>query len=465
MIAEFLNRDIVLDQLKQVREDLQSQIERASRKGEPVVEDDRQLLAELSAAERRERAVSSGQEGFDATHAARRGQEPAPLDDYSFFSRDPIVSLVQSSLEEYTDEHPDMVEESPPEDDGRRGPGDAAVVTSRRLINTPAPRHEDGRRIFDQFSVTDARWVKSKVAEGIRLLRGKHAFNPKPAQQVELASDARLILVGDWGSGLPRAKKVADQMRLVLDEGKKRGRQQHVVHLGDTYYSGWAKEYRKRFLPLWPVRDDEASTIGSWATNSNHDMYSGAYGYFDVLLADRRFAAQQQSSFFSFLHPNWRIVGLDTAWDEGDLHGGQLGWLEDHLEDRQRKSLLLSHHQLFSAYEKDSKTLQARLESLLERYGVNAWFWGHEHRCVFYETHERVQAARCIGHGGVPVYMWHKETDPHAEPSTYEYRRAIKSGLESWALFGFAVLDFAGPVIEVRYIDEDGREHYKERIV
>ena len=38
------------------------------------------------------------------------------------------------------------------------------------------------------------------------------------------------------------------------------GRQVHAIHLGDVYYSGFAREYKNRFLRYWPVREDEADT-------------------------------------------------------------------------------------------------------------------------------------------------------------------------------------------------------------
>jgi hypothetical protein len=58
--------------------------------------------------------------------------------------------------------------------------------------------------------------------------------------------------------------------------------------------------------------------------------------------------------------------------------------------------------------------------------------------------------------------MLHKEGAPLPPPAAYEYRARIRSGLESWALFGFAVLDFDGGQINIRYLDEDGSEHHSQ---
>jgi hypothetical protein len=128
--------------------------------------------------------------------------------------------------------------------------------------------------------------------------------------------------------------------------------------------------------------------------------------------------------------------------------------------------MLLSHHQLFSASEPGGgEMLRWKIAPVLETGRVRSWFWGHEHRCVLYEPRENLEFARCIGHGGVPVYRTHSEKDPYPPPAVWEFREFLQKGVERWALFGFAVLDFDGPEITVRYIDENGREkHDRERI-
>ena len=75
---------------------------------------------------------------------------------------------------------------------------------------------------------------------------------------------------------------------------------------------------------------------------------------------------------------------------------------------------------------------------------------------MLYEPSQHIKYGRLVGHGGVPVYMTHAEGEPYVPPAAYEDRRFIDKGLERWALFGFAVLDFAGPKLNVRYVDENG---------
>jgi hypothetical protein len=467
LIAQVLNRDFVLQQLEDVRDYLSTATpdDRRGEAGEEpglTTDDFAEALKAADTALRTEAAVSSGQPAFEPPPAERRGEEPAPIDDFSFFSRDAAISNLQSALEQYFQKR-DETETAPPADD-RRGDDEDVAVTDVSLPDWQPRRDEDNRRIFDKFSVTDIRWVSSLFAMGVRKFKGRRAFPEKPADPVTIGNQARLVLVGDWGSGIPRARKVAKQMREVLNEGLEARREQHVVHLGDVYYSGWEYEYRDRFLEWWPVEPGEAARIPSWNLNGNHDMYAGGHAFFDYALKDERFARQQRSSRFSLRNDHWTILGLDTAWEDHGLEGDQAKWAQGMLESAPGKGLLLSHHQIFSAYEKGENKLIQKIRPVLDTGRVRSWFWGHEHRCVLYNPTENVQYARCVGHGGVPVYMTHKEGDPYPPPASWEFRDFIRNGLECWALFGFAVLDFDGPKITARYIDENGKESKREEI-
>ena len=410
-------------------------------------------LAALRSALAEEKALSSGQPGFAAPPSERRGAETADIDDASYFSRDPVISNLQSAMDQFFEERrPDLIREDEPAAEGRRSSPPEAISPRGLDLEVPADR-----RVGEQFSVTDLRWVNSLVAQGVAKLRGRHPFNENPATPLVIADSARVILLADWGSGIPRAIKVAAQIRAVLDQGRAAGLEQHVIHLGDVYYSGWQREYEQRFLAPWPVKPGEQDTISSWSTNANHDMYSGGHAYYQVLLGDERFARQERSSFFSLRNGHWNLLGLDTAYDEHALRDPQAAWVQEQAAASDRKLMLLSHHQPFSAYESDGPKLVKKLKPVLDSGRVTSWFWGHEHRCLLYKPHLGVPFGRCIGHAGVPVYMWHKEGDPVPEPGAWEYRERFNTNpFEPWAKFGFAVLDFDGPRIKVRYINEDG---------
>jgi hypothetical protein len=472
MIAQLLNREFVVQQMEAVEDELRRLARSAPvpSESEPATADDYAVALEhLESSLAREKQGSSGQPGFEPPPPERRSESPAQLDDFAFISRDPVVSILQSALEYSANapENASQVIDEEPEDDRRRGADDDPVVTDRRFAGSEPRRDDDNRRAFDAFSETDPRWVGSLVAMGIRRWRQRHAFNAKPPPPVEIGPDARLVVVGDWGSGIPRARTVATAMRVYVEQALQQKRDTHVVHLGDVYYSGWEYEYRNRFLDPWPVRPDEAERIGSWSLNGNHDMYSGGHAYFDFLLADARFRRQGNASFFRLYNDAWQLFALDTAWDDNGLKDPQAEWVNSELSRNPQRAVLLSHHQLFSAYEDSppvGRTMREKLGPALQAGRVHAAFWGHEHRCVLYDAFQNVRYPRLIGHGGVPVYMTHGKDDPLVSPVSHEYRDSIEKGLESWAVFGFAVLDFDGPRITVRYVNEFGRTHHEEQI-
>ena len=208
------------------------------------------------------------------------------------------------------------------------------------------------------------------------------------------------MIVGDWGTGLPRARDVATHMQEAIDSALAGHRQVHVLHLGDVYYSGLETEDQRRFLDLWPVTREQADAgVTSWSLNGNHDMYSGGFGYFGTLLGDPRFKGQRSpdgkpTSFFRMRSPSWDFIGIDTSWDTDVTSAGQVAVLQDpqgtYVADvaagSSRKLVLFSHHQLVSVYDKSDlgRTLPAKLAQVLNGNRVTAWWWGHEHRAITY---------------------------------------------------------------------------------
>jgi hypothetical protein len=229
MIAQILNRQFVLEQMETIQVQLQKDVaeHRIGGVGEFPLEvpDYKRALDHIEDALAKEREVSTGQRGFVPEAQRRDGEKVAELDDFAFLSRDPIVSLVQSALELHLARPESGAElvQAESADDRRRGANDYPVVTDLSLKDYQPQRDQsDGRRFFDRFSISDVGWVSSKVAEGLRLFSGRRPFNEKPAQPVEIADQARVILVGDWGSGIPRAQKVATAMGYELRARKTR---------------------------------------------------------------------------------------------------------------------------------------------------------------------------------------------------------------------------------------------------
>jgi calcineurin-like phosphoesterase family protein len=407
---------------------------------------------------------------------ARKGRPAAE----PYFARDPLVSLIQSAMHEQ-------------------------AVTDAEA-GAPAREHV---RMGDDFTPLDIMGWGVDVGLSLigRLLEGSHPFEDAPAQAELDDSKARLILVSDWGTGMADdAGKVIAQAAKYLEDSD---RETHVIHLGDTYYSGTEFEAQKHVLDLWPFKADKSDRLRSWALNGNHDMYSGGYGYFQTTLGDKRFSHQsvndRPTSWFHLKGSTWDVVGLDTAYKDpvaafeagdlflfgrlGFLHGSQSQYVNDLKPDGNRRLLLLSHHQLFSAYDDDisrESVLRKKLRPTLDGKGVDAWFWGHEHDCLAYEAFRGVRAARAIGHGAVPtlrrsdppgtlVDPAHRVVKPTAPADTpadhplryveWEYRD-FETGDdgEDWAKHGFAVVDMSPDRLQVRCVDQNGEVYLTETI-
>ena len=340
MLAQILNRDFILGQMQDIQKDLAAlRLDLGSMESRldlPPL--DREIIETTHSAIgqvlEEEAKASSGQKG----DFSERRSGLTPIDDFCFFSREPLVSNAQSAVEAYfLEKDSERIRGRGVEDDHTRG-GRIPTITDQSIGGWQPRKSKDGRRLFNKFSVLDIRWVSCKLAEHWTLRNGPHHFVPTPQESLLVPDNLRLVLVGDWATGLPRARRVAAAIRNILEEGKRKNLEQHVMHLGDTYYSGWGAEYKRRFLPNWPVDDWEAGRIGSWALNSNHDMYSGGHGYYEVLLQDKRFHRQRGSSVFSVHNSKWQILGLDTAYVEDDLKD-QVDWIKLRLNESKRKIL------------------------------------------------------------------------------------------------------------------------------
>ncbi len=327
---------------------------------------------------------------------------------------------------------------------------------------------EDLLSRFRQFGPCDIRFLEPALAEVLAGFLGRHAFSTDPPE-VRLAEQAKVFVVGDWATALPQARNVAARIREQLLQVPA-GIDCHVVHVGDTYYSGLEDECRRRFLDLWPV--PAGSRARSWTLAGNHDMYSGGHGYFEVLLADPRFAAQSRCSYFALVNEHWQILGLDSSYkdpDVPDLQEPQGQWLSEHVGGAGRRgTLLMTHHQPFSAYETVDTPLLKTIGEALAGHRVEAWLWGHEHRCAVYppDVDPLVGYTALIGHGGVPSLRSaavgpEGQSDVDPKDLLWECLDYYEVGEDHWGLGGFAVLTFTGPRLEIQYYDEYGKARRK----
>lgn len=298
-----------------------------------------------------------------------------------------------------------------------------------------------GAALMEQYDNLDPRWVEVVWAKVKLLLKGKHKFitHTSPNDfRFQMNDETTIAIVGDWGGGNAAAQAVAEQIRNINPD--------HVIHLGDVYYAGTPKEVKERFLKYWPAPQGPGR---SFALNSNHEMYSGGYGYFDSILPQFK----QPASYFSLANQNWRFIGLDTGYVEHDLTPPQVDWLTSQMQGNNPRTILLSHHQLFSAYENtDASHLQSRVKPFLDAGQIYGWIWGHEHLCVAYQKHMGIKAV-CLGNGCFP---YNPPGNQPQVPVEWMNDRAQPNDPDYRGIHTFALLKVSPAKIDIQYIDQDG---------
>ncbi|MBA3639460.1 MAG: metallophosphoesterase, partial [Acidobacteria bacterium] len=139
-----------------------------------------------------------------------------------------------------------------------------------------------------RFFPRDPKWLSVLYQRLRSRARGKAPFSQHAHAsdfQFALPARCRVALVSDWGTGNGHAIAVARQIA--------ERRPDHVIHLGDVYYSGTPREMQKNFLSVWTGHGPRDARY--WALNANHEMYSGGYGYFQHVLP----AFGQPASYFN----------------------------------------------------------------------------------------------------------------------------------------------------------------------
>ena len=319
-------------------------------------------------------------------------------------------------------------------------------------------------------------WIRS-VFDHVDRKQAHPILRPTTSKPEPIPDDARIAMAADWGTGLYGAPKIAAQMRKV-------GGYELLMHLGDVYYSGTEDEVQERFLDLWP-RDAGKRTI---AVNSNHEMYSGGFGYFKLALP----AIGQKSSYLAFENKNWLLVVLDTAYVDHDIDNEQVAWLNLVLKQSReanngqaKKLVLFSHQQPFSRLDNQGPKLQNALRHLLTTRAITAWYWGHEHQCVIYDRHPAFGLlGRCLGNGGIPEVrkdevknaptersvegvMWKRMSATADSPSCLALdgpNPDIKGEEEKFVPHGYMTLELNGPSLIERVHLANGKEILKNQV-
>ena len=224
----------------------------------------------------------------------------------------------------------------------------------------------------------------------------------------DLGPRTKLAIVGDWGTGDEVAINVLQQVAALQPDV--------LLHLGDVYYAGTQSEEQSNFLDI--CREVLGSGILLFSLCGNHDMYSGGQGYY--WLVDQ---LSQQASYFCLQNDAWQFLAMDTGHNDNNpfdvatnmtsVNAGEVNWLLSKISSTGGpRTVLLSHHQLFSPFgsvgsvngqaQAYNPNLFTSFQSIVGK--IVLWFWGHEHTLAVYDPYMGLQRGRCIGASAVPVF-------------------------------------------------------------
>lgn len=336
-------------------------------------------------------------------------------------------------------------------------------------INGPLAGFPDSDYTYEQWAVAAKNFLLyGNPYPGPYVRVNDHGGPESDFSVFEIPADSKILLLGDFGTGL-------DDATSMLIAVLKNLYPNFIIHLGDIYYSGTEAEcdaYCNVFRKAFEV---SGYAVPVFSLPGNHEYISGGDGFFNKVLnlnpmilgEDTKY--RQQASYFSLrtADGHWQFLGMDTGYNSVRTHTwslssayspwlefGEAAWHQNKIENWNGRNILLSHHQLFSAFDRindgDDVHYQSRQSSHIDNAVLNylnynlfpfvykyaekiaTWFWGHEHNLNIFDS-IGILAPRLIGNSGYEEYE--EEVAPpgitHATGSPYNINNKVRVGTTS----------------------------------
>ncbi|MCP9768732.1 hypothetical protein EGI22_12470 [Lacihabitans sp. LS3-19] len=274
----------------------------------------------------------------------------------------------------------------------------------------------------------------------------------------------KIALFGDWGTGEYKDGNLKNSPSQLVMKQIALLKPDIMIHLGDVYYAGLPNEEFKKLLNCWIK-----APLGNFTLNSNHEMYDGGNGLYNVALADELFQDQKCTTYFSLKFKQWKILGLDSAYNatkfymDGVINDpyqpGKDGFISK--EANSEKLMILTHHNPIDTQGGNKNSLwEDVVTNSLDSILPDVWYWGHTHNGIVYneKAASGKTKARCLGHAAIPFgdASWLKGE----EKVDYYTNTPLGDGYSNNAKRvknGFAILDFdANGLLTETWYDQDG---------
>jgi hypothetical protein len=332
------------------------------------------------------------------------------------------------------------------------------VVASQALVITVDPEGEilgTGK-----YQLLDPLWELVSGTVWLENLLHKHPFPPGEPKPIQIPDQVTIAMAGDFGTGNFGA---SDSPSTKISKFIPTLKPDFTIHLGDVYYAGTSGEEQNKLITFWPQ-----GSLGSFTLNSNHEMYSGGGPYFDEAVGGPVFnKLQSPFSFFALENSNWIIVGLDSAYNAGELslymngslgNNAQLPFLQQ-MAQRGKQLIILTHHNglpTSGVQPNPPLTLYTEVMGAFANGSAPAyWYWGHQHVGAVYKPLPNGTLGRCLGHAALP-WGFSSNLQTSMQVEWFETRNAQDPDDRLRVLNGFVLLELNGKNLAERFYDENG---------
>ncbi len=273
-------------------------------------------------------------------------------------------------------------------------------------------------------------------------------------------------VIGDWGRyGGFEQKLVADQMEAYSVQFDPK----FIISTGDNFYDNGVASTQDPhwYLSFETIYAKGGLTCPWYPVLGNHDYHGNPQAQIDYTKISRRWVLP--SRYHTFVQKvaegvSARFVFIDTSpfiekyYKEPDKYSDltkqdtarQWAWLDSVLShSKERWKIVVGHHPVYSSSPKhgDQPELQKRLKPMLEKYGVQFYFCGHDHDLQHNQPTGSKVAYILSGAGS--------EIRPSAR---YEHTRFVVSA------GGFVAVSLQAAIGEIYFITSDGKVPYRFKV-